>query len=212
MLFNSLLFLIFFLVVTSAYYLLTPKLRWIWLLLASCYFYMYFKPVYILIILFTIVIDYIAGLLIEKARGSNKKFFLLASIIANVGVLAVFKYFDFFAGNINFLSHHFNGPQIPLLHILLPIGLSFHTFQAMSYTIEVYRGNQKAERHFGIYALYVLFYPQMVAGPIERPQHILPQLHRVNQFNTTGFITGVFLIAIGLLKKNGDCRSFGLVC
>ncbi|MBB6110910.1 D-alanyl-lipoteichoic acid acyltransferase DltB, MBOAT superfamily [Mucilaginibacter lappiensis] len=201
MLFNSLLFLLFFLVVTSAYYLLTPKLRWIWLLLVSCYFYMYFKPVYILIILFTIVIDYIAGLLIEKAQGSNKKFFLLASIIANVGVLAVFKYFDFFAGNINFLSHHFNGPQIPLLHILLPIGLSFHTFQAMSYTIEVYRGNQKAEKHFGIYALYVLFYPQMVAGPIERPQHILPQLHRVNQFNTTGFITGIFLIAIGLFKK-----------
>lgn len=210
MLFNSLLFLIFFLVVTSAYYLLTPKLRWIWLLLASCYFYMYFKPVYILIILFTIVIDYIAGLLIEKARGSNKKFFLLASIIANVGVLAVFKYFDFFAGNINFLSHHFNGPQIPLLHILLPIGLSFHTFQAMSYTIEVYRGNQKAERHFGIYALYVLFYPQMVAGPIERPQHILPQLHRVNQFNTTGFITGVFLIAIGLLKKMVIADRLGL--
>ncbi|MBB6128047.1 MBOAT family O-acyltransferase [Mucilaginibacter lappiensis] len=201
MLFNSLLFLLFFLVVTSAYYLLTPKLRWIWLLLVSCYFYMYFKPVYILIILFTIVIDYIAGLLIEKAQGSNKKFFLLASIIANVGVLAVFKYFDFFAGNINFLSHHFNGPQIPLLHILLPIGLSFHTFQAMSYTIELYRGNQKAEKHFGIYALYVLFYPQMVAGPIERPQHILPQLHRVNQFNTTGFITGIFLIAIGLFKK-----------
>ncbi|NHA04945.1 MBOAT family protein [Mucilaginibacter sp. HC2] len=210
MLFNSLLFLIFFLVVTSAYYLLTPKLRWIWLLLASCYFYMYFKPVYILIILFTIVIDYIAGLLIEKAQGSNKKFFLLASIIANVGVLAVFKYFDFFAGNINFLSHHFNGPQIPLLHILLPIGLSFHTFQAMSYTIEVYRGNQKAERHFGIYALYVLFYPQMVAGPIERPQHILPQLHRVNQFNTTGFITGVFLIAIGLFKKMVIADRLGL--
>lgn len=210
MLFNSLLFLIFFLVVTSAYYLLTPKLRWIWLLLASCYFYMYFKPVYILIILFTIVIDYIAGLLIEKARGSNKKFFLLASIIANVGVLAVFKYFDFFAGNINFLSHHFNGQQIPLLHILLPIGLSFHTFQAMSYTIEVYRGNQKAERHFGIYALYVLFYPQMVAGPIERPQHILPQLHRVNQFNTTGFITGVFLIAIGLFKKMVIADRLGL--
>jgi len=210
MLFNSLLFLIFFLVVTSAYYLLTPKLRWIWLLLASCYFYMYFKPVYILIILFTIVVDYIAGLLIEKAQGRNKKFFLLASIVANVGVLAVFKYFDFFAYNFNFLSHSFSGPQIPLLHILLPIGLSFHTFQAMSYTIEVYRGNQKAEKHFGIYALYVLFYPQMVAGPIERPQHILPQLHRVNKFNTTGFITGIFLITIGLFKKMVIADRLGL--
>jgi len=171
---------------------------------------MYFKPVYILIILFTIVVDYIAGLLIEKAQGRTRKFFLLASIVANVGVLAVFKYFDFFAYNINFLSHSFSGPQIPLLHILLPIGLSFHTFQAMSYTIEVYRGKQKAEKHFGIYALYVLFYPQMVAGPIERPQHILPQLHRVNNFNTRGFITGVFLITIGLFKKMVIADRLGL--
>ncbi|MDB5142368.1 MAG: hypothetical protein JWQ66_1081 [Mucilaginibacter sp.] len=201
MLFNSLLFLLFFLIVTSCYYLLPFKFRWALLLAASCYFYMYFKPEYILIILFTIIIDFAAGILIEKAKGKNKKIFLVASIVTNVGVLAFYKYFNFFAQNFNHLSRHFNTPQIPLLDFILPIGLSFHTFQAMSYTIEVYRGNQKAERHFGIYALYVMFYPQMVAGPIERPQHILPQLHKVNKYNSKTFITGIFLMSIGLFKK-----------
>lgn len=210
MLFNTLLFLFFFLVVTSFYYLLPYRFRWIWLLAASCYFYMYFKPSYILIILFTIVVDYIAGILIERSKGKNRKRFLLASLAANIGVLAFYKYFNFLAENINWVSTTFKGPQIPLLNFILPIGLSFHTFQAMSYTIEVYRGNQKAERHFGIYSLYVLFYPQMVAGPIERPQHILPQLHRENIFNSKNLVTGIFLMAIGLFKKVVIADRLGL--
>jgi D-alanyl-lipoteichoic acid acyltransferase DltB (MBOAT superfamily) len=172
-----------------------------WLLAASCYFYMYFKPVYILIILFTIIIDYCAGILIEQADEKHKKIYLIMSLAANIGVLAYFKYFNFLADNVNFITTAFKGPRIPLLNFLLPIGLSFHTFQAMSYTIEVYRGNQKAERHFGIYSLYVMFYPQMVAGPIERPQHILPQLHRVNNFNSKTFTTGLLFMMIGLFKK-----------
>ena len=121
--------------------------------------------------------------------------------MSNVGVLAFYKYFNFLAGNINFLSAGVHGPQIPLVDFILPIGLSFHTFQAMSYTIEVYRGNQKAERHFGLYSLYVLFYPQMVAGPIERPQHILPQFRKIIVFNRAQFIAGIFLIAVGMFKK-----------
>jgi len=201
MLFNSLLFLFFFLIVTITNYLLPHKLRWIWLLAASCYFYMYFKPAYILIILFTIIIDYCAGIFIERAEEKHKKLYLIMSLAANIGVLAYFKYFNFLADNVNFLTSSFQGPKIPLLNFLLPIGLSFHTFQAMSYTIEVYRGNQKAEKHFGIYSLYVMFYPQMVAGPIERPQHILPQLHRENKFNGNTFITGLLFITIGLFKK-----------
>lgn len=210
MLFNSLLFLLFFLIVTTTYYLLPHKMRWIWLLLASCYFYMYFKPVYILIILFTIVVDYIAGILIEGAKGHPRKLWLLLSLVTNIGVLAFYKYFNFLAANINWLAALYKGPQLPLLNIVLPIGLSFHTFQAMSYTIEVYRGNQKAERHFGLYALYVMFYPQMVAGPIERPQHILPQLHRVNKFNNKTFATGIFLMAVGLFKKVVIADRLGL--
>jgi D-alanyl-lipoteichoic acid acyltransferase DltB (MBOAT superfamily) len=158
---------------------------------------MFFIPVYILILFFTIIIDYIAGIMIEKTQ-RNKKQFLIMSIIANVGVLAVFKYFNFLAININTLA---DKNIIPLLSIILPIGLSFHTFQAMSYTIEVYRGNQKAERHLGIYALYVMFYPQLVAGPIERPQHILPQLKMRHKFDISLLYSGLRLMLWGLFKK-----------
>ena len=210
MLFNSLLFLIFFLIVTITYYLLPHKFRWVWLLGASCFFYMYFKPVYILIIFFTIIVDYCAGILIERADEKYKKLFLIMSLVTNIGVLAFFKYFNFFADNINFVTSHFKSPQIPFVNFLLPIGLSFHTFQAMSYTIEVYRGNQKAEKHFGIYSLYVMFYPQMVAGPIERPQHILPQLHKIQKFNSKTFITGILFIMIGLFKKMVIADRLGL--
>ncbi|UOE48318.1 MBOAT family protein [Mucilaginibacter sp. SMC90] len=210
MLFNSLLFLVFFVIVTITYYLLPHKIRWMWLLAASCYFYMYFKPVYILIILFTIVVDYCAGILIEKATGKTRKLYLILSLATNIGVLAFYKYFNFLAGNLNLLSGALHGPQLPLLDFILPIGLSFHTFQAMSYTIEVYRGNQPAERHFGLYALYVMFYPQMVAGPIERPQHILPQLHRINNFQSRNLVTGLFFMAMGLFKKVVIADRLGL--
>ena len=186
------------------------RFRWLLLLIASCYFYMYFKPEYILIIFFTIIVDYFAGILIENSEGKNRKLYLIISLITNIGVLAFYKYFDFLAQNINFILPFFNAPQIPLLNLLLPIGLSFHTFQAMSYTIEVYRGNQKAEKHLGMYALYVLFYPQMVAGPIERPQHILPQFHRVSFFNKENLITGIFLIMVGLFKKVVIADRLGL--
>jgi len=211
MLFNSLLFLFFFIIVTSLYYLLPHKLRWAWLLTASCYFYMYFKPEYILIILFTIIIDYVAAILIDKAPGRYKRLFLVMSLLANVGVLAYFKYFNFAAENFNLLSARLNGPVLPMLHLILPIGLSFHTFQAMSYTIEVYRGNQKPEYHFGIYSLYVMFYPQMVAGPIERPQQLLPQLKGMKVFDRKTFCTGIFMMLLGLFKKVVIADRLGLL-
>lgn len=202
MLFNSLPFLLFFPLVTIIYFLLPFKYRWLWLLLASCYFYMFFKPIYILILFFTIVIDYYAGIWIENAEGHKKKQYLLYSLIANIGVLAVFKYYNFINGNIDGLATMlgYTNP-IPYLSILLPVGLSFHTFQAMSYTIEVYRGNQKAEKHFGIYSLYVMFYPQLVAGPIERPQNILHQFYEKKTFNIEDFNAGIFLMARGFFKK-----------
>jgi D-alanyl-lipoteichoic acid acyltransferase DltB (MBOAT superfamily) len=123
-------------------------------------------------------------------------------LIANLGVLIEFKYANFIADNINQLFSFSNShAQIPLLEIALPIGLSFHTFQAMSYTIEVYRKNQKAEHHFGTYALYVMFYPQLVAGPIERPQNILHQFKKKINFSYANFKTGLVFIFIGLIKK-----------
>ena len=203
MLFNSIEFLIFFLFVTTCFFVFPHRFRWMLLLTASCFFYMFFKPEYILILAFTIVIDYYAGILLEQEQDKvKKKKYLVMSLIANIGVLAVFKYFNFINGNITGLAAlaGFHNP-IPVLKIVLPIGLSFHTFQAMSYTIEVYRGNQKAERHFGIYALYVMFYPQLVAGPIERPQNVLHQFYAPKKFNYSNAVHGLNLIAYGLFKK-----------
>jgi alginate O-acetyltransferase complex protein AlgI len=203
MLFNSLQFLVFFPVVTIIYFLLPHKWRWLHLLIASCIFYMYFIPVYILILIFTIIIDYMAGILIESASGKRRKLFLVMSIVANVGVLAVFKYYNFFIDNVNGFLHNAGWTiySIPFLNIILPIGLSFHTFQAMSYTIEVYRGRFPAERHFGIYALYVMFYPQLVAGPIERPQNVLPQFYQKMHFQYDNATAGLRLMMWGMLKK-----------
>lgn len=163
---------------------------------------MTFIPIYILILLFTIIIDYYAGILIEDAKGTQRRFYLAMSLIANIGVLAVFKYYNFFISNVNDALHVSNpSANLPLLNIILPIGLSFHTFQAMSYTIEVYRGNQKAERHFGIYSLYVMFYPQLVAGPIERPQNVLHQFYEKHEFRYDRVVSGLRLMAWGLFKK-----------
>ena len=203
MLFNSIEFLIFFPLVTAIYFLLPHRFRWLHLLAASCVFYMFFIPVYIFILIFTIIIDYIAGIMIENAEGTRRKMFLVMSLIANIGVLAVFKYFNFFTSNVNELlaGFHIVGHSLPLLKIILPIGLSFHTFQAMSYTIEVYRGHQKAERHFGIYSLYVMFYPQLVAGPIERPQNLLPQFRTEHHFDYDKVTSGLRLMAWGMFKK-----------
>lgn len=203
MLFNSFYFLCFFIIVTALFFTLPQKLKWLLLLLASCTFYMFFYPPYILILFITIIIDYFAGIYIEKEQDSKrKKRFLIISIIANVGMLAFFKYYNFFNENLTVIFHviGFNNP-IPYLQILLPIGLSFHTFQAMSYTIEVYRGNQKAEHHLGIYSLYVMFYPQLVAGPIERPQNIIHQLKEDKFFKYVDVVEGLKLMAWGFFKK-----------
>src|ERR1022692_937955 len=203
MLFNSSQFFLFFPIVTILYFLLPHKLRWLHLLIASCIFYMAFIPAYIFILLFTIIIDYTAGIMIEKAENHRRKSFLILSIVANVGVLCVFKYYNFFVDNIESIlnTFHINSSPLPFLVYVLPLGLSFHTFQAMSYTIEVYRGNQKAEKHFGIYALYVMFYPQLVAGPIERPQNLIHQFYEKHDLDYHRITSGLKLILWGLFKK-----------
>ena len=203
MLFNSLEFLVFFPLVTILYFILPHRFRWSLLLVASCIFYMFFKIEYILILFVTIVIDYFAGILIEQAKDAkSRKKFLVISLIANIGALAIFKYYNFINDNISGIYNLFGYHNpIPYLTILLPIGLSFHTFQAMSYTIEVYRGNQKAERHFGIYSLYVMFYPQLVAGPIERPQNILHQFYEKHEFSYQNVTDGLKQMCWGFFKK-----------
>ncbi|MBI3220361.1 MAG: MBOAT family protein [Bacteroidetes bacterium] len=203
MLFNSIQFALFFLVVTIVFFLIPHRFRWIHLLIASCVFYCAFVPIYILILFFTILIDYIAGIYIEDAQGARRKLLLTISLVSNLGVLAFFKYYNFFIENVNALIQTLGLQvhEVPYLNILLPIGLSFHTFQAMSYVIEVYRGNQKAERHLGLYSLYVLFYPQLVAGPIERPQNVLHQFREEKKFDSSEAISGLQQMIWGLFKK-----------
>ncbi len=172
------------------------------MLSASCYFYISFIPIYIFILGFTIVIDYFAGIYIQKSQNNKKKFFLILSLVANIGVLVIFKYYNFLNDNLSLILNSFGYlNHCKSLSILLPIGLSFHTFQAMSYTIEVYRGNQVAERNFGIYSLYVMFYPQLVAGPIERPQNLIHQFYEKHDFEYTRVVDGLKLILWGLFMK-----------
>jgi D-alanyl-lipoteichoic acid acyltransferase DltB (MBOAT superfamily) len=202
MLFNSLQFLIFFPIVTLLYFLLPLKWRWALLLIASCYFYMALIPVYILVLFFLILVDYFAAILIEPAAGSRRRFYLILSLLANISILGFFKYFNFINTNFASLYALMGGDwSIANLSFILPIGLSFHTFQSISYTIEVYRGRQKAERHLGIYALYVLFYPQLVAGPIERPQHMLHQFREEHPFDYQRVTDGLKLMMWGMFKK-----------
>jgi len=163
---------------------------------------MAFVPIYIFILGFTILVDYFAGIYIENTGGKRRKMFLIFSLVANIGVLAIFKYYNFLNQNFSYLMHGFGLTNpFPFLSILLPIGLSFHTFQAMSYTIEVYRGNQPAERHFGIYSLYVMFYPQLVAGPIERPQNLIHQFRERYDFDYQTVVQGLKLMLWGFFMK-----------
>jgi D-alanyl-lipoteichoic acid acyltransferase DltB (MBOAT superfamily) len=202
MLFNSISFLIFFPTVTLLYFLIPHPYRWFFLLMASCVFYMAFIPIYILVLALTIAIDYTAGLLIERTEGRKRRMLLVMSILSTCGVLFVFKYFNFFNSNLERVAHffHWNYP-VGALSLILPIGLSFHTFQSLSYVIEVYRGNYKAEHHFGIYALYVMFYPQLVAGPIERPGNLIHQFYEKHTYDDQRAMDGLKLMLWGFFKK-----------
>ncbi len=202
MLFNSLSFLIFFPIVTILYFAIPYRFRWALLLIASCIFYMAFVPIYILILLTTNIIDYYAAIFIEESQGKKRKLFLIVSIISNCLILFVFKYFNFFNANFSYLAGiiGWNYP-IKALSLILPIGLSFHVFQSLSYVIEVYYQRQKTERNFGIYSLYVMFFPQLVAGPIERPGNLLKQFYEKHDFDYIRVTNGLKLMAWGFFKK-----------
>ena len=203
MVFNSIAFVVFLPIVVLLFYLLPHKWRWLMLLAASCVFYMWFVPKYILILLVTIVIDYSAGLLMERYADQprKKKSFMIISIVSTLTVLIVFKYLNFLTENLDLLCASLGFQTHLVTHILLPIGLSFHTFQSMSYVIEVYRGHQKAERHFGYYSLYVMFFPQLVTGPIERPGNLLRQLYEKKEFRYENISKGMRLILFGFFVK-----------
>jgi alginate O-acetyltransferase complex protein AlgI len=202
MLFNSIQFAIFFPVVTAAFFVTPQRFRWLLLLAASCLFYMAFIPVYLWILGLTITVDYLAALRIVSTKGATRRFYLIASIAVTCAILFYFKYFNFAAYNIDALARLLDWNYgVKALQIVLPIGLSFHTFQSLSYVIEVYKGKQVPERHFGIYSLYVMFYPQLVAGPIERPQNLLHQFREPHYFEYDRVTNGLKLMAWGLFKK-----------
>lgn len=203
MVFNSLEFLIFFPVVLLLYRILPRKIRWIMLLIASYYFYMSWQADLLYLILFTTVVSYICARRIEYASTKfARRMYLVIALLSSLSVLIFFKYFNFLATNVAQVMKYFDmGTYDFTLDLILPVGISFYTFQTLSYVIDVYRGNIKSERHFGYYALYVSFFPQLVAGPIERPENLLPQLKKKNP--ATGYDTalGLKIMAVGFFKK-----------
>lgn len=202
MLFNSLHFIFFLPIVVLLYYLIAHKYRWALLFIASSYFYSVFYHPYIFILYAVILIDYVCGLLIEKYEGRRRWWWLLASIISNISLLGYFKYTNFFIDIFNEIAPLVHvSKHIKNLDIILPIGLSFHTFQSLSYTIEVYRKKQKAERHLGYFANYVLFFPQMVAGPIERYDRLGDELRISQRLSYDNISHGLRLVLYGLFVK-----------
>jgi len=202
-LFNSPEFAVFFPVVVTGFYALPSRLRWTWLLAASVLFYMAWRPLYILVLLVLIVIDYVAARAMEgQPDPRRRRRFLLLSLAGNLGLLFAFKYYSFFMGSLASVLQALQVDWRPtLIDVVLPVGLSFHTFQAMSYTSDVYRGRVPAEKHFGLFALFVTYFPQLVAGPIERATNLLPQLRREASLDFDRVADGLRLMAWGLFKK-----------
>lgn len=201
--FNSLQFLIFLAVVLLLYWLIPHKFRWLLLLVASYYFYMSWNAWLIFLILGTTAVSYAAAILIHRAKSRRlKKCWLAVTLVVCLGALAFFKYFNFLLssviGFLNLFALQLDGFA---LDILLPVGISFYTFQTLSYVIDVYRGKITPERHFGYYALFVCYFPQLVAGPIERPEDLLPQLRAEHKINADDMSAGLRIMLCGFFRK-----------
>lgn len=203
MLFNSMQFCVYFPLVVGLYFLIPRSWRWAWLLTASYAFYMAWKPGYVVLLWFSTVLDYTAALQIGKSKTLKaRRAWLAATLSSNLGMLFFFKYYNFFSDSLGALAAQTGWTlQLPHSEFLLPIGISFYTFQTMSYTIDVYRGVLPPERHLGRFALYVCFFPQLVAGPIERAKDLLPQMALARDFDYTRATDGLRLMAWGFFKK-----------
>lgn len=203
MLFNSLEFVLFFPLVCCIYFLIPHKMRWAFLLVASYIFYMGWNAAYALLLLTSTVLTYLASLLINATPNKRiKKLWLTLSIVLNLGILFTFKYFNFFFDSLYALFDLCHIAYTPISYsLVLPVGISFFTFQALGYSIDVYRGDISVQKHFGKYALFVSFFPQLVAGPIERTKNLLPQFDEVHRFNYQNTVSGLRLMAWGFFKK-----------
>jgi alginate O-acetyltransferase complex protein AlgI len=202
MAFNSYKFIIFFIVVVVSFFSMPHRYRWLFLLVVSYFYYMCWDPKFALLLLFTTLVVYLSALLMHDKPAKVKKLYVAASLIINLGILFLFKYFNFFNDTLREVSK-FAGLayDVPALRILLPVGISFYTFQALGYVIDVYRGTRKPERNFGMFALYVSFFPVLLAGPIERSTTLLPQLYEKMEFDYQRITDGLKLIAWGAFQK-----------
>jgi D-alanyl-lipoteichoic acid acyltransferase DltB (MBOAT superfamily) len=208
MLFNSIDFLIFFPLVVVVYYILPRRVKYLWLLGASYYFYMCWNAKYAILILTSTIVTYLSGLLIDLLSHSDyvetkklnlKKLVVLGSFATNLGILFYFKYINFAMESLAKVFARVNIElNTPVFDIILPVGISFYTFQALSYTMDVYRGEIYAEKNFFRYALFVSFFPQLVAGPIERSKNLLKQLAVVQKFSFDNFREGLLLMLWGV--------------
>lgn len=206
MLFNSIAFLLFFPVVCVVYFCIPAsqlRARNLFLLVASYYFYMNWEPVYALLLLTSTCVTYLAALGIGHFEEKRmKKLCLVSSLVLNLAILFLFKYYNFLASNIEAVMQASGmGIDIPKSGLLLPVGISFYTFQALGYSIDVFRGTTKVERDFPTYALFVSFFPQLVAGPIERSNNLLPQFRQRHQFDYDGVMAGARLMVWGYFMK-----------
>ena len=203
MVFNSIGFLIFFPIVLFLYFALPKKLSWVMLLLASYYFYISWNVNLIFLIVFTTAISWVSSMLIERTQSKAiRKLFLVITLVTCLGILFFYKYFNFLSDSVvNALKAVGIGADPFNLDLILPVGISFYTFQTLSYVIDVYRGDVKTERNFFFYALYVVFFPQLVAGPIERPNNLIPQLHERHRPNWENTRNGLRKMLIGFFKK-----------
>ena len=201
--FNSLEYAAFLPIVFALYWALPHKFRWVLLLISSYYFYMSWNPRYVVLILFTTAVSYAAALLLEKYRNrASRNVILAGTLISCLGVLFFFKYFNFASESVAAVARYFSFSMQPItLKLLLPVGISFYTFQTLSYVIDVYRGEVKAERNFGIYAAFISFFPQLVAGPIERSSSLLAQLREPAEFDYDRVKDGLLLMLWGYFEK-----------
>ncbi|MCB1179764.1 MAG: MBOAT family protein [Leptospiraceae bacterium] len=204
MIFNSIDFLLFFPVVYFIYLKSPHRIQNIFLLAASYFFYGYWDPRYLSLLFISTVVDYFCSISIQSSRDNlfKKKLFLVISIASNLSILGFFKYYNFFAISFKLFMANFGLSVNPvMMNFLLPLGISFYTFQTMSYTIDVYRGNLNPTRNFLDFALYVSFFPQLVAGPIERATNLLPQVLSPRNITFNQLKEGAFLILLGYFKK-----------
>ena len=203
MTFNSWEFLIFYPIVAILYFVLPKKLKWPMLLIASYYFYMFYQAELVFLIVATTLISWIASNIIERTeRKGLKKLMLALTLIVCLGVLFFYKYFNFLAGSVVSIVTLLGGEAPPVvLNLILPVGISFYTFQTLSYVIDVYRGDIRTERNFFFYALFVSFFPQLVAGPIERPDNLIPQLKESHKWSNENAIKGAKHMMVGFFKK-----------